>query len=87
MSTHLAHLATVQCGVPHPPNHGSIVNFTTTQVVYRCDPGFESPTQMVAMCDSGSWSPAPPMCTETTGEEIDLKYAPSTKKYACGYSG
>ncbi len=62
-------LPTVPCGVPSPPINGSIEEFTTTEVVYRCDPRFSPPTEVTATCKSGNWSPTPPadlMCTQTT---------------------
>ncbi len=65
------YLPTVPCGIPSPPNHGCIVEFTyitTTDVVYRCDPGFGPPIEMTATCESGNWSPTPAdlICTQTT---------------------
>ncbi len=62
------YITTVPCGVPSPPVNGSIEELTTTEVVYRCDPGFGPPTEMTATCESGNWSPTPAdlMCTQTT---------------------
>ncbi len=62
------YLHTVPCGIPSLPNHGSIEEFTTTEVVYRCDPSFGPSTERSDTCESGNWSPTPAdlMCTQTT---------------------
>ncbi len=62
------YLPAVPCGIPYPPINGSIEEFNTTEVVYRCDIGFSPPTEMTATCEPGNWSPTPPadlMCTQT----------------------
>ncbi len=82
------YLPTVPCGIPSPPSHGSIEVFTTTEVVYRCDPGFNPPTEVTATCVSGNWSPTPAdlMCTQTTsGRGIikDKAHTPLFSIYTC----
>ncbi len=50
----------VPCGVPSPPIHGTIHEFSGTEVVYICDAGFDPASEMMATCQSGNWRPAPP---------------------------
>ena len=57
-------LCAANCGVPAPPDNGTIVNYTSTLegsvVNYQCNPGFGPLGEMSAVCAAnGSWSPDP----------------------------
>ena len=52
------------CGVPIPPDNGTVVNSTGTLegsvIYYQCNPGFIPLDVMSAVCTAvGSWSPDP----------------------------
>ena len=62
------------CGVPRPPDNGSIVNYTSTvegsTLFYQCNPGFGPVDEMTAVCAAnGSWSPDP---ADVTCREIGM---------------
>ena len=68
----LHHVA--NCGVPEPPENGTIVNYTSTveesAVLYQCNPGFGPVGEMTAVCAAnGSWSPNP---ADVTCHEIGM---------------
>jgi len=61
-------LCAANCGVPAPPDNGTIVNYTSTLersvVNYQCNPGFGKLGEMSAVCaTNGSWSPDPAYVT------------------------
>ena len=51
--------SSVHCGVPIPPQNGTIVNYTSTvegsTLLYQCNPGFGPVGEMTAVC-SGNGS-------------------------------
>ena len=68
----LHHVA--NCGVPEPPENGTIVNYTSaveeSAVLYQCNPGFGPVGEMTAVCAAnGSWSPNP---ADVTCHEIGM---------------
>jgi len=59
------------CGIPTPPENGTIVNYTSTvegsALLYQCNPGFGPVGEMIAVCAAnGNWSPNPAdiMCSK-----------------------
>ena len=54
----------VDCGVPVPPNNGSLGSYTNTRegtsVTFRCNEGFRPSVPMIATCmRNAMWYPAP----------------------------
>ena len=64
LKLHCLAFSSVYCGVPRPPQNGTIVNYTSTvegsALLYQCNPGFDPMGEMTAVCAAnGSWSPDP----------------------------
>ena len=67
------YLFTVDCGVPDPPQRGSLESYTVTtegsEVFYRCNQHLVPEGRMRANCTRNGWSPLDPglvICTEGT---------------------
>ena len=65
------------CGVPVPPDNGTILNYTSSLeglvVYYQCDSGFGPLGEMSAVCAAnGGWSPDP---ADVTCREVGMHYS------------
>ena len=78
-------LCAANCGVPVPPDNGTIVNYTGTLegsvVNYQCNPGFGPLGEMSAVCAAnGSWSPDPAdVICRKVGMYIKIDVVPKLK--------
>ena len=78
-------LCAANCGVPVPPDNGTIVNYTSTLegsvVNYQCNPGFGPLGEMSAVCvANGSWRPDPAdVACRKVGMYIKISVVPKLK--------